>query len=302
MKLSEKEYIWLSMKLRCMAIVAIVPLKGGNSTSLFEIHYRHQDVLKKAVLRLYDNTEWLMMEPDLLEHEKASLLTLKTPLMHSPDYIASDSTGKIFGYPALLMSYIVGNMNLTDFNMNHYREMAKQIVELHKQPTDTFLWEYKPYVTLSEVKVPFWTTVPELWDRMLIILNEEPPNNHICRIHRDFHPANLLWSDDKVSGVVDWINSCRGPAGIDISHCRVNLAFLHGIEAADAFLQAYRVEVGDRSYYDKYWDLKVFLDFVYPGPPEVYKGWEDFNVTGLTNALLIERADHYLTHILDDTV
>ncbi len=52
-------------------------------------------------------------------------------------------------------------------------------------------------------------------------------------IHRDFHPANLLWVDGRLTGVVDWVNACVGPAGVDTAHCRVNLAILWGAEAAD---------------------------------------------------------------------
>lgn len=47
-------------------------------------------------------------------------------------------------------------------------------------------------------------------------VREPRPQVKPCFIHRDYHPTNILWVDDKVSGVVDWVNACRGPAGIDI--------------------------------------------------------------------------------------
>ncbi len=135
---------------------------------------------------------------------------------------------------------------------------------------------------------------------MIQLLNEEPPEYDRVRIHRDYHPSNLLWQADKVTGVVDWINSCLGPAGVDLSHCRVNLAFLHGIEAADALLNAYKVEVGANSYYDRYWDLRAFADFVYPGPPDVYRGWTDMGISWLDERIMVERADRYLIHLLKE--
>ncbi|GGA54207.1 hypothetical protein GCM10007416_29250 [Kroppenstedtia guangzhouensis] len=58
-------------------------------------------------------------------------------------------------------------------------------------------------------------------------------------IHRDFHPANILWEEDRISGVVDWVNAYRGPAEVDVAHCRIKLALMVGLEAAESFSQAY---------------------------------------------------------------
>ncbi|MWC29410.1 hypothetical protein [Paenibacillus sp. MMS18-CY102] len=38
-------------------------------------------------------------------------------------------------------------------------------------------------------------------------------------------------------------------------------------------------------------------DFLY-GPPAVYPGWTAFGVTGLTDALMAERADEYMNSLL----
>ena len=42
-----------------------------------------------------------------------------------------------------------------------------------------------------------------------------------------------------ITGIVDWTHACAGPAAADVAHCRINLASLHGFEAADAFTRAY---------------------------------------------------------------
>ena len=47
-------------------------------------------------------------------------------------------------------------------------------------------------------------------------------------LHRDFHPGNLLWTDERITGVVDWVSACAGPPEEDIGHCRANLAIRHG--------------------------------------------------------------------------
>jgi len=73
-------------------------------------------------------------------------------------------------------------------------------------------------------------------------------------VHRDFHPGNLLWDNDRVSGVVDWVASCVGPPEEDVAHCRVNLARQHGQPTADRFLDLWLHATG-RTDYDPYWDL-----------------------------------------------
>ena len=117
-----------------------------------------------------------------------------------------------------------------------------------------------------------------------------------CFIHRDYHPANVLWAEGKVSGVVDWVNACRGPAGIDVGHCRVNLALLHGVEMADLFLHAY-IRYSKDFTYNPYFDIVTVLDFV-DEPLTVYKGWTDLGVEGLTDRLMEERMDLYLESII----
>ncbi len=74
-------------------------------------------------------------------------------------------------------------------------------------------------------------------------------------IHRDFHPDNVLWSDGRISGVVDWANACLGPAAVDVAHFRVNLAVLHGPATADAVLPG-----------DPAWDLELAMGFLEWGP------------------------------------
>jgi aminoglycoside/choline kinase family phosphotransferase len=53
-------------------------------------------------------------------------------------------------------------------------------------------------------------------------------------LHRDFHPGNVLWRRGRVSGVVDWLGACSGPASADVAHCRINLLTM-GTEVASRF-------------------------------------------------------------------
>jgi aminoglycoside phosphotransferase (APT) family kinase protein len=43
------------------------------------------------------------------------------------------------------------------------------------------------------------------------------PEHHVRFIHRDYHQGNVLWHDNRVSGVIDWTTGCTGPPGIDLA-------------------------------------------------------------------------------------
>ena len=49
--------------------------------------------------------------------------------------------------------------------------------------------------------------------------------------------------------MVDWVEACAGPAGIDLARLRLNVAVLHGAQVAEGLPSA-----------DPYWDLVDLLD------------------------------------------
>ena len=98
-----------------------------------------------------------------------------------------------------------------------------------------------------------WLTAYELWD------GPAPASGRVF-LHRDFHPGNLLWTDERITGVVDWVSACAGPPEEDIGHCRANLAIRHGQDWADEFLAIWQDLSGTRDYHP-YWDLTNVVSF-----------------------------------------
>jgi aminoglycoside/choline kinase family phosphotransferase len=94
--------------------------------------------------------------------------------------------------------------------------------------------------------------------------------------HRDYHPVNVLWQNGEVSGVVDWVNACLGPAGADVAHCRANLAQMFGVGVAEEFLQAYLERAGGE--YNPFWDVDSVLNMSWP-QPRFYLPWNEFGLT-----------------------
>ena len=99
-----------------------------------------------------------------------------------------------------------------------------------------------------------------------------------------------------MSGVVDWINACRGPAGVDVAHCRTNLAQMYGPDSADRFLDAY-LDIADGFTYDPYWDIDSVLDMCLP-QPTFYEPWSHFGLDRITADENMRRIDAYLERVM----
>ena len=250
------------------------------------------------VLRLYTKTEWLAEEPDVPEHEAANLARLLGSGLPVPEVIASDLDGSQCGVPALLMTRLPGKVNLTPVDFDAWlRQLAGLLPRLHAISPEGHRWRHLPYNNLSTLQPPVWTKRPQAWAEAIRIGRGPRPAFEPRFIHRDFHPVNLLFEGEMLSGVVDWPNACVGPAGVDVAHCRWNLAAMYGLPAADRFLDLCREVMGAYWSYDPFWDLMSILDGP-PGDMEVYPAWPGFGLCGLTPDLLVERDDAYLESVL----
>ncbi len=153
----------------------------------------------------------------------------------------------------------------------------------------------------AALAVPPWSKAPRVWERAIEFWLKAEPEARPVFIHRDYHPTNVLWSGSAaghsaVSGVVDWINACRGPAGVDVAHCRTNLAQMYGPEAAEAFLAAY-LEVADGFRYDPYWDVDSMLDMSLP-QPTFYEPWLHFGLDRIAAEESMRRNDDHLARVM----
>ncbi|TCK92656.1 phosphotransferase family enzyme [Natranaerovirga hydrolytica] len=276
------------------SIKSITPLKGGISSEIFCIEMTNN---KSLVLRQFTNQEWLTKCLDLALHEAMSLECAKKIDIPTPELIAFDEKGIDTGHPTILMTLLRGKVDIEPIMQNKWiNDIAKTLNSIHTVDIQ-MPWNYYTYNKVHELEEPMWTKKPKLWGQAIEILKGEKPKTKYRFIHRDYHPTNILWDNNQVSGVVDWVNSCMGPTGIDVGHCRLNLALLIGVNVADDFLNRYIEIAGNNYEYHPFWDLITLIEFL-PGPPKVYRGWVDLNIKHLTNELMIGRIDNYLASIM----
>ena len=265
-------------------IRSVHPMAGATSSALHSVDAARNGRMMKLVLRRFVNQEWLKEEPDLALHEAASLEKANVADVPTPELVAYDEMGEHCGVPAVLMTRLPGSVELKPQNIDErLRRLAEAIIPVHAVEVGTHPWGYSPYVDVARLGPPDWSSIPELWERAIGILAGPRPPARESFIHRDYHPANVVWLDNRVSGVVDWPNACRGPAGVDLGWCRRNLVQLHGLPEADRFLDAYRSVAGATSEHHPYWDLITLVEVL---------GWAKFGRD------VMRRLDEYLASVM----
>jgi aminoglycoside phosphotransferase (APT) family kinase protein len=292
---SPEAFAWLARYTGSDAPIELAPLKGATSSSIYLV--RAEDQAQPFVLRVLDNARWLAQEPDLAAHEAAALGEARRARLRAPRLVAyADEAG--FGAPVVLMTFVEGRVELRPDDFGGWlAEQAIELARIHRHPAEGLPWRFESWVDLDALAPPAWSGKPAAWTRAIEVVLAGPPAAPPVFIHRDYHPLNVLWQGGAISGVVDWINACRGPAGVDVAHCRTNLAQMYGPRAADEFLELYRAAVPGFEYHP-YWDLDSLLDMTLPDL-DVYPPWRDFGLESLTAEMLRARVDAYLEGVLE---
>ena len=280
---------WLEARIR-EEVSECRPLVGSTSSKLFVVNERY-------VLRIVDNSDWLAEETDIPEHETAALREAALTGIPAPMPLAFGNESVGFGAPVVLMSFLPGRVQLLpDDRAAWLRALAQTLAKIHAHRATGFPWQYESWVNKDALCVPEWTQHPALWEQAIAQWQAPPPRSPSVYLHRDFHPCNVLWNNEKICGVVDWVSACRGPAGVDVGHCRVDLALQVDPEAAQAFLRAYQ-DAAPEFTYERYWDLDAILDMCLP-TPSFYEPWEQFGLPVIPQDILNQRLDAYLLQIL----
>jgi aminoglycoside phosphotransferase (APT) family kinase protein len=279
-------------------VISVAVLPGATSSLLHAVEVEGPTGRRNLVLRRFVNEKWVKAEPDVAVREGMSLQHATRAGLPAPDLIALDANGERCGVPATLVARLEGSVVLEPADRKQWlRGLAETAARIHRVDAAGFRWKYSRYNEGASLTVPRWSKQQEAWAKAIELVEDPPRSYAECFVHRDYHPSNVLWQNGRVSGVVDWVNGCRGPAGIDVAWCRHNLANLHGVSAADEFLAAYLAAAGSEFQYDPCWDLMSVVELL-PGPPSMYEGWRASGVPNISNAVMRERIDDYVASVV----
>ncbi|HEX8346915.1 MAG TPA: aminoglycoside phosphotransferase family protein [Actinoplanes sp.] len=232
---------------------------------------------ERAVLRLMTREPWRSHAPDMLAREAAVQRQLAPGSVPAPVSIALDPDGSRAGTPAHLMSWLPGTLDLDRADGALVDGLAALLLLIHHHdPGPDRPRAYQSWAHPAKRMVPTWSARPELWERAFEELRGPVPAYTGTFLHRDFHLGNVLWVGGQVTGVVDWVETSWGPAGLDVAHAATYLAMLHGGDAAEMFVEAYRRRTdaaldGDGQ---RHWNLMDIVGYL-PDPSKVAQPWRD---------------------------
>ncbi len=287
-------------------------MPGATSSSLYLVEDGSDSSNARYVLRLFTLEKWLTEEPDLAQHEAAALREAASTGLSVPelvDYLPGpspvtpdDPAG--FGAPAVLMTHLPGRVELTPRDEGRWlRCLGQALADVHAHHASGFGWRYRSWVRLENVRVPPYTRQTAMWEAAAETYRRwRPQEPDEVFLHRDFHAMNVLFSGRggglTVTGVVDWVNACVGPAAADVSHCRMDLVKMKGVAAVEAFTEEYAAARGGFDY-SPVWDLDAAFDVAVPDA-DVHAPWREFGLAGLQREGVQARVEELVTRALVD--
>ena len=220
----------------------------------------------RVVLRRWARPGWDEEDPDFTAAREAAVLELLAPTpVPAPALVAADPDAEICDVPALLETRLPGGPPDLGGDPGPLVEgLAAALPPIHAVAVPgAGSGPVPPYHRFHEPEglvPPAWSARPDLWARAFAVAAGPPPAGRPCFIHRDYHPANTLWTGGRLTGVVDWVGGSWGPPSVDLGHMRVNLAWDLDLAVADRFLAAHRALTGFDHH--PYWDVACAVDVV----------------------------------------
>ncbi|WP_436794467.1 phosphotransferase family protein [Actinospongicola halichondriae] len=86
-----------------------------------------------------------------------------------------------------------------------------------------------------------------------------PPPSEECLLHADFFPGNVVWNDGDIAAVIDWESAAIGDPMADVATTRLDLRWVFGADASDAFTDSYLARTGRSTDTLAIWELVVSL-------------------------------------------
>ena len=241
-------------------VVAARALRGGMSSAVHLVTVRRPDGGRDdAVLRRYVRPD--PDEPEPAAAEARALRLAETAAVPTPALLAVDPDGTQAGVPALLMTRLPGRVDWWPSDLDRWLErLARLLPRIHGTalPPGDAVPCFAPYRQENH-RPPGWARYPRVWERAVEISRGPAPDLPAVLLHRDFHPGNVLWRYGRVSGVVDWLGACAGPAAADVAHCRLNL-LTFGADAAQRFTALWQRAAG--ATYHPWADVVTIIGFL----------------------------------------
>jgi aminoglycoside phosphotransferase (APT) family kinase protein len=257
---SQQDWTWVATLVGDRArTIGSRRLSGGIVSSVYCLSILDADGRRhQLVVRRYMGADQRGWGASAVRREAAVLSALERSSLPAPRLVDADPDGLRAGVPAIVMSRVPGRIHLTPRNPESWlRQMAALLPRIHELSIEG--GPFESWFDASQLAPPPGARDSSVWLRAIDLVSNAPPAYVPHFIHRDYQHFNLLWTRERLSGVVDWCFASNGPADADVAHCRLNLAVLFSASWAERFRLAYEAEAG-RSL-DPWWDIAGLMSY-----------------------------------------
>ena len=271
-------------------VLGIEPLRGGWTSAMHALEVRAGEERRSLVLRRMWREPWRTHAAGLLEREAAVLALLEPTPIPAARLVGLDARMAATDEPALLMTRLPGRLRL-ETEPEVVGALARTLAAIHRvdppvRPRDYYSWAYP-----ERRVVPPWAGDGAVWERAFAHIDRDPPAVHAVlpapRLPRRQRPVR----GERVTGVVDWVETSWGPADLDVAHCSTALALLGG--EVEPLRDAYRDAGGRLTADRRYWELIDAIGYL-PDPVKVARPWREAGRDDLATDLVRERLEAHV--------
>ena len=283
-------------------------LRGGLGARMHRLDIERADGTRfKVSLRRFVRVH-RFSTPEHVAHEYKILQLVEELGLPAPCPLLLDAEGCLFGVPTMVLSYLHGQPLYEPRDVTSWADqLAQALLAIHAVTPERFDLSWL-FVNLRD------GMREEIARRADRVRDAEPLAGEVHAVleaeidriswpaptfvHDDFWPGNTVWSAGRLVGVIDWTSAELGDPRADVSQCRADLAISLGLEAADAFLNAYQARapepLPDIWYFDLFRGLRMLLYY-----EQWLKGYHDAGLTHITSLLARNRVEAFLRKALD---
>jgi aminoglycoside phosphotransferase (APT) family kinase protein len=255
------------------------PLEGGISAEMTVLEITGPDG---------ETGRWIMRRPKGLRRNSRSiedefrlLETLHSLEPATPAPLALDLSDEIFAMPYLLVAYVEGQADFAPARpVECAVQMAEELARIHAVDGGRLDLAFLPaldegraiqhrpaQINLSLDEGRIRDTLEAAWPF--------PRHNATGLLHGDYWPGNILWQAGRLAAVIDWEDAALGDPLADLAIGRLDLLWIYGQEAMEAFTRRYLAKTAIDTRSLPYWDLYAALRLVRLAGADL-PGWAAF--------------------------
>jgi aminoglycoside phosphotransferase (APT) family kinase protein len=245
-------------------------LEGGISAGMLLLKVETQaGVVRQFVMRIPGETA-LRQNPNAAQHEYQLLERLSSQGLPVPRPLVLDDSHHILPNTYFILDYIAAQLDFAPSDLpRSVQQMAAALVKIHSIQPHGLQLDFLPALEgrlSAEIGIrPETVNYALQEDRVRTALESAWPNlrrNPAALLHGDYWPGNILWRAGKLVGVIDWEDACLGDPLADLSIARLDLLWIHGLEAMTEFTRYYQTNI-DLDFSElPFWDLYATLRFI----------------------------------------